>query len=255
MKLLVAFDGSTASEEMLESLRNAALPEQGEARVMTVGERGLEALVTAQAGAERLRRVLPEWQVEAHVRDGSAARVIVRMAAEWGADLIAVGALGRSALAQYLLGSAAFKVANEAATSVRVCRPGKRQQRILLAYDGLAGSQAVLEEVARRRWGPRTEVVLLVCTGFGAEPRVHNAAEVISGLQAAGLAVRWLVREDDPKRAILAEAAANGVDCIYLGDNDEGVLERVLLGTVAAAVVPRAQCAVEIVRKRRFDAA
>lgn len=66
--------------------------------------------------------MLPEWDVEAHVRDGSVAQAIVRMAAEWDAELTAVGALGRSGLAQYLLGSVLAAVVSRAQCTVEIVR-------------------------------------------------------------------------------------------------------------------------------------
>ncbi len=234
---------------MIQSLRSAALPEAGSARVATVGERGLDATATALEGLQLLRQVLPGWALEDRPLNGSPAGEIVRESSEWEADLVSIGAFGQTALPQFLVGSVAFKVANEVRTSVRVCRAVKARRDILIAYDGKESCRAAVASVCRRKWSGYEKVVLFSCVGFGVEPDLADIESQKEKLEASGLAVRILVKEDDPKQAILAEAAKLEASCIFLGDNDETLLDRILLGTVAGAVLPRAECTVEIVRR------
>jgi nucleotide-binding universal stress UspA family protein len=73
----------------------------------------------------------------------------------------------------------------------------------------------------------------------------HPAEQTLS---AAGLDVTPVIRENDPKLAIVEEAREFDADCIFIGSNDEPPLTRFLLGTVSEAMVSRAPCSVEIVR-------
>jgi nucleotide-binding universal stress UspA family protein len=57
-----------------------------------------------------------------------------------------------------------------------------------------------------------------------------------------------VVREIDPRRALVEDAEQWGADAIFVGARGIGLLERFLLGSVSAAVAARAGCSVEIVR-------
>jgi nucleotide-binding universal stress UspA family protein len=67
-------------------------------------------------------------------------------------------------------------------------------------------------------------------------------------LNEASLSVRTSIREADPKNLIVEEAARWDAHCIFAGCNDHSIVERLLLGTVSAALISRAPCSVEVVR-------
>ncbi|MBL8176025.1 MAG: universal stress protein, partial [Bryobacterales bacterium] len=52
----------------------------------------------------------------------------------------------------------------------------------------------------------------------------------------------------DPRRVLLEEAQRFQAECVFAGDNDRTAVERLLLGTVASAILARAECSVEICR-------
>ena len=57
------------------------------------------------------------------------------------------------------------------------------------------------------------------------------------------------IEEGDPKHVLIAAAEEWGADGIFLGASAaRNVLERLLLGSVATAIVARAHCSVEVVR-------
>jgi nucleotide-binding universal stress UspA family protein len=56
------------------------------------------------------------------------------------------------------------------------------------------------------------------------------------------------VQEADPKKLLIEEAVNWNAETIFLGARGRGRLERMLLGSVSAAIVQRAPCSVEIVR-------
>jgi nucleotide-binding universal stress UspA family protein len=71
---------------------------------------------------------------------------------------------------------------------------------------------------------------------------------VADELRDAGLATTPAVTDGDPKHVLVAEAQRWGAHCIFLGARGHTRAERILLGSVSAAVAARAHCSVEIVR-------
>jgi nucleotide-binding universal stress UspA family protein len=63
------------------------------------------------------------------------------------------------------------------------------------------------------------------------------------------------VREGDARSAILDEADSWGADLIVVGSHGRTGLKRLVLGSVAAAVVAHAHCSVEVVRRHGAAAA
>lgn len=143
--------------------------------------------------------------------------------------------------------------------------------KILLAIDGSAPSQDALEEVAQRSWPSPTAVLILsVIQPYtppateiviasapieqirqrqmqGAEQLTHQAADRIAG---QGLSVETAVREGDARTAIVDAADEWQADLIMLGSHGRTGLTRLIMGSVAQAVVAHAHCSVEVVRRR-----
>ena len=67
-------------------------------------------------------------------------------------------------------------------------------------------------------------------------------------LSAAGLNVSSEIVERDPKQALVEEAEAWNADAIFLGASGQGLIGRLVLGSVSSAVAGRASCSVEVVR-------
>ncbi|MCB1882893.1 MAG: universal stress protein [Geminicoccaceae bacterium] len=83
---------------------------------------------------------------------------------------------------------------------------------------------------------------------LSAEMRAVKARAEAGGLTQARHAV---VQGRDVAKAIVAYAEAHGHDHVIMGSHGSGGIERLLLGSVASAVVARAPCPVTIVRHRR----
>ena len=79
--------------------------------------------VAADVVARDLRRFEEAgFEVEVHVREGDPAQVLLEVADEKDADLIAVGARGRGALQRFALGSVSAKLSHNASTSLLIVR-------------------------------------------------------------------------------------------------------------------------------------
>ena len=146
--------------------------------------------------------------------------------------------------------------------------------KVLLAVDGSPHSQIAVEEVAERLWPEGTSVKVLTVIHAAAPlaidpafvlaaahieqvegqrllaPRVvHSAAEKIR-MKAPHLVVTTEVVEGNPKDVIVDEAREWGAELIVVGSHGYGRLKRMVLGSVAGAVVASAPCSVHVARER-----
>ncbi len=290
MKILVAYDGSECADAALDDLRRAGLPSDAQIKVLSVVENWLpppsgleiveqiardqEYLVLARRGGIRLVSMEPGWDVKSESGAGSPATVIIEKADEWGADLIVVGSHGHTALGRFFFGSVSQKVLHEAGRSVRVAR-GRVEEpdtpvRLVIGVDGSKGAEAAVEAVAARKWPAGSEARIVNATwptpqiastrGAGAiitwiaeeKARIEKMIDEAAGkLRAAGLRTDAVVKEEEPKRLLIAEAESWGADCIFVGARGMGRIERFLLGSVSSAVAARAHCSVEVVRDQK----
>lgn len=218
-----------------------------------------EHLASIERASQRLRSYFPEWKTETLSMKGSPTREIIRQAKEWNADLIVVGSHGHTESKRFALGSVTQKIANEAGCSVRVVRgqawKNGSPSRLVIGLDGSDGAAAAVEEVVRRMWIMGSEVRLVVVRDESENDFVRMReylAEAKKILERRELAVTELIENGDPKQIIAASAEEWGADCIFLGANsEEDLAENYLLGGVATAIVARAHCTVEIVRKKQ----
>jgi nucleotide-binding universal stress UspA family protein len=148
--------------------------------------------------------------------------------------------------------------------------------KVLLAIDGSPHSHAAVVEVATRPWPDGTEVLVLTVVHSSipmfldpsfiaaaahmeqtldrrrdAPALVEAAADILrTGDSVVTVATR--IVEGVPKDAIVEEAKSWGADLIVLGSHGHGRIGRVVLGSVAGAVVANAPCSVQVVRARHL---
>jgi nucleotide-binding universal stress UspA family protein len=72
---------------------------------------------------------------------------------------------------------------------------------------------------------------------------------IASQLEAAGFHVSVSTPDADPRHGIVDEAKSWKADLVVLGSHGRRGLDRLLLGSVAQAVVRHAPCSVEVVRE------
>lgn len=204
----------------------------------------------------------PNWKIRAEGYSGSPAGELINKAEEWGADLIVVGSYGHSRLCQLILGSVAQRVVTEASCSVRVSRSCESKKdhpaRIIIGVDDSSCSRVAVKTVAARVWPKGSEVRLVTSVDpwhmYGLEPAhkyagakgIQQTAE--AALRATGLQVSSVIKEDNPRHLLVAEAERWKADSMFVGATGHGRLGRFLLGSVSTAVVSRAHCSVEVVR-------
>jgi nucleotide-binding universal stress UspA family protein len=148
--------------------------------------------------------------------------------------------------------------------------------KILLAIDGSPHSEDAVDEISRRPWPtgsavrvlsvirpytpPVTEFALAGATLDDIRRQQTHDAEQLTGragelLAGPGLSVEIVVREGDARSAILDEAENWGAELIVVGSHGRTGLKRLVLGSVAQAVVAHAHCSVEVVRRQHTPAA
>ena len=241
-----------------------------------------EAERLAQRGSKRVQKLFTGWQVSAEVRNGSPGFELLNCAREWAMDLIVVGSHGHTALGRFVLGSVSQKVLTEASTSVHVGRTnpgtGKSGERILIGVDGSPAALSAVRAVAKRHWTQGSEIRIIVADDvirgnpiwllippvreFVNEVRneertqaeqfaIEAAKELREGLGDRDLTVSSVVQTGDPKQVLVKHAEEFGADCIFTGATGfSSRLERVILGSVSAAIAARAHCSVEVVRDK-----
>ena len=217
------------------------LPPEGTAEEL---RRLLEAAAGAVPGAEG---------AVAHAEHGTPARVLLRVAEEVGAALVVVGERGGSRRGHGFLGSTAQRVLRTSPAPVLVVRRPARHplERVLVATDLSALSAAAhdrgVETVEALFGGTRTTRSLLV-VGHGNLPApLPDAALARTARAELRLFLRArlprparvepVVRTGFPAEEIVAEAREWDADLLVVGTHG-----RVLLGSVAEAVLRAAPC-------------
>jgi nucleotide-binding universal stress UspA family protein len=146
--------------------------------------------------------------------------------------------------------------------------PERNAMKILLASDGSAASLAAVDALIRANKAFATPPEILLVTVHNPVPLTFATRHVETSaldryyseegcialapaatrLKAAGLSFEQQVLVGLPAETIVTFAADRACDWIWLGARGHNVLEKMLLGTVAARVVQLAHCPVMVAR-------
>ncbi|HEV3168398.1 MAG TPA: universal stress protein [Isosphaeraceae bacterium] len=223
---------------------------------------------------ERLRQTYVSdrpIETEYLISDGPTTHMILRAAEEEGCDLIAMGTHGRTGLSRVLAGSVAEAVLREARCPVLVLRspePGKSLARdvhailhpsdfsnhsqtaagIARTLAGNLGARLVLLHVA-----PMEEVVPGE-VGMPMDPEESHVSLEALRKQLEGPDLKSPIEvvhsEGDVASEILRTAETKGCDLLVLGTHGRTGLLRLLMGSLAEAVLRRSKCPVLMVKPR-----
>jgi nucleotide-binding universal stress UspA family protein len=289
MRVLIATDGSLDAKNAADWVRHLPLPADTRYRVISVvpsstlpdvpdlDDRARDmARRAAEAVVEETRGHLGLGAVEGGVAEGDAREGIVTAAADWGADLVVMGARGLGAVKEFLLGSVSLDVARHAPCPVLVCKGTPRDVRTMtIAHDGSTGAAAAVRFVDGLRLPHHAHLRVV---GVAEPVRYPTAAPGIIGkaLHAAIAQVEaertarleatlkpaivdlWsrvatvdlTVTVGSPAPEILRCAEASDTDLIVVGARGLGTMTRLLLGSVSESVLRHASCPVLVVRER-----
>ncbi len=273
MRILYATDGSEGATAAARLLTGLPLDPDCTLTILTVVDDdrhdGSEATLDAAAGT--LGHCTAS--LDRRTRRGHPAAEIVQAAEEHRTDLIVLGSHGRSAVARFLLGSVAERVARHAPCSVLLVRGKGNLRRVILGVDGSDGAAhaaewlrqfplhpdcevrlvtvlANLEEITRHPmmvFPPLTEMSVPL-DEWQREQALARLAESAGEFAAAGKRSVTEIRSGDAATGLVDVARDEGADLIVVGSHGLGALERVLLGSVPENVLRHAHCSVVIVR-------
>lgn len=300
-RVVVGFDGSTGSEEALRDLAHAGLPDRLEACVLSVSDpapffhrkagesAGSEAhrvlaqgrtgacLRLAEQACGMLTAMFPLWIARPLAPDGPASSALVTVALDQQADLLVVGAHGRSHCQQMPLGSCTRRVLMHSPSSVRIARPRRRlagsNLRLLVAVDlsDKARARAAVAAVAGRSWPANTEVHLIAIVDGGADWRHlspeatvvawkqrHSASadgqacgaleEHWNVLRRSGCMVETVLFQGNGPLTLVRYATEWEADCVFVALPPERGASGSLAEDVAFITAACAPCSVEVAR-------
>jgi len=220
-------------------------------------------------------------------RAGDAAEELVRVSTELDADTIVIGSRGRTGLRRLVLGSVARQVVRHAPASVLVVHPRavmetatpratasapivdepthvpadtkETPMKILLAYDGGEPAMRALKTAAgiATAMGGTVDVVSVVPLHPGRVPvdpwddrEVHDKElrEAHDRLAEMGITGRLLEPVGEPAHTIETITHEGAYDMVVLGSRRQGVVNRVLQGSVSEHVATHADATVVIAR-------
>ena len=209
---------------------------------------------------------------------GPVSDTIIRMAQEAGCDLIAMSTRGRNILTSGLLGSVTYKVIHESPMPVLAIAPerarlypeaGNHVNQVIVPLDGSAFAETVLPYATTLARGMRLDATLLrvlpddeptfsdsvslvdmlaVIQGKTAEGATNYLAAVARRVRASGLQVDEVLLRGKASSRITEYAQGTGHGLIALTTHGRSGVSRLLLGSVAEAVVRGSGCPVLVVR-------
>jgi len=296
MKVLFATNGSRESDAAGEWLTGLCWAEDDRVTVLSVvpdllflsgridveaegscRERAYEEIIAAGEIVRQAMRKLDMSfpRVETRVHAGPPAEEILTVAEEIGADLIVIGSRGKSAVAEWFLGSVSEELLKKAPCPVLIVRPGSESVgRILLAYDGSPESEAALGWVTRLPVPPgaRIKVVgvaealspAMAAPSPALPPEYYSTMAAVEGerrerarwlthhaakrLKASGRRAEAEIRYGDAATEIELAAKEGCADLVLLGAHARHGWISDLLGNTARAIVRHACCSVLVAR-------
>ncbi|MGE0886479.1 MAG: universal stress protein [Blastocatellales bacterium] len=147
--------------------------------------------------------------------------------------------------------------------------------RVLLAIDDSQHSWEAVESVAARPWPSGTIVRVMSSVEYmipagpefwydanGIFERTRKGmlkraeqitSRAVNTLAGCGLWANKVVRDGNPRAAIIEEAIDWNADLIVVGSHAYTGIKRLILGSVAQYVVSHAPCSVEVIQQRRIE--
>jgi nucleotide-binding universal stress UspA family protein len=203
---------------------------------------------------------------------GDPVELTCRIARERGAALIVVGSHGRTGIRRFLLGSIAERIIAHASSSVLVARGDASAPftRAIVATDfGPLAATALSEAQGLAEPDPAVTVVHAWHYPAGAwslaalgerthasealesaltDPARSRGEALVADERAAGRTIDFRLLQGQPAEVVTDLAAGEHADLIAIGTHGRKGVRRLVLGSVAAAVVRHAPCSVLVVR-------
>lgn len=196
---------------------------------------------------------------------GSPAQVILDSADTVSADLIVVGARGRTRVAETVLGSVSHRVLSHASRPTLIVKgPARQIRRVLVAVEGPDDADRIVRWLTRHRFTAPVELCVLnvvVPVGLdspydalgakawweGAETYAEEfVKETAAKLLESKYTVSTKVAIGSP--AALIEEKAQTMDLVVAASHGRRGIARFLLGSVSHTIVHHVSCPVLVIR-------
>lgn len=278
MKILLATDNSQPALEAAKFVAELPLRDLSDAVVLrvvagrdvparvgmhpgwarVVEQLAVDADKEAQQAADILKPAV--GNVETIVEKGHPGETVVEHGDSHDIDLTVVGAIGHSAIRRIMLGSVSDYIATHAVGSTLVHRASKDRPagplRLLIAYDGSAAANAMVDQIATVFDSTGVEITLIaVVEEIGAIAAEfaeaaqdawndsRNAAETSLNEAATSLRERGfevlveLIASEHVGDELCAQAKQRSADIVVVGDQGHSAVERFVLGSVSRYVL------------------
>ena len=201
--------------------------------------------------------------------------MIVKVAEQTRADLLAMGTHGRTGWDRLQLGNTAETLLRNARCPVLTVHAATvadhplnarrvKLKTILVAFDFSASSEAALRAATLLAQRANARMILVHAVGSSgssnrkvgrkAESASHEVVrlfqQAVEVAQAEHCAIDIIVEPGNPVEAILDQAKRATADLIMIGTHGRRGVERLVLGSVAESIVRRAGCPVLVVKAR-----
>jgi nucleotide-binding universal stress UspA family protein len=196
---------------------------------------------------------------------GSPAQVILDSANTISADMIVIGARGRSRVAETVLGSVSHRVLSHATRTTLVVKgPARPIKRVLVAVEGRDDADRIVRWLIRHQFAAPVDLCVLnvvVPIGLdspydalgakawweGAETYAEEfVKETAAKLLESRYTVSTKVAVGDP--AALIEEQAQSMDLVVAASHGRTGVARFLMGSVSHAIVHQVSCPVLVIR-------
>jgi nucleotide-binding universal stress UspA family protein len=196
---------------------------------------------------------------------GSPAQVILDSAQTVAADIVVVGARGRSRATEAVLGSVSHRVLSHASRPTLIAKgPARPVQRVLVAVEGREDADLIIQWLTRHRFTTPVELCVLNAVvpigldspydALGArawwEGAERYAEEFVKATAAKLLDSRYAVSTKvavgDPAAMVQEESQA--MDLVVVASHGRKGIDRFLMGSVSHAIVHHVTCPVLVIR-------
>lgn len=268
-RVIVPLDGSEVAAAILPQIRRILMHKDAEILLV----QGVYVPSNAQAEAVELPDILRAQaarylegvaaplrtagaRVRTEARIGPAADVILDLACEEKATLIAMTTHGRSGLSRFVRGSVAEKVLRASRVPVLAVRSfpvappvDLRLKRVLVALDATDASLEIVEPALEMAalFGAST-TLLHVCDGPACTVPVPELTRTYERFRQRGLEVQPVMKKGDPAVQILDTARELEADLIAMTTHGRRGVSRWALGSVTEKVLRAAEAPLLVAR-------
>ncbi len=286
MKVVIATDGSKPAEEAVRSVGSIPGAKNWEIKLVSVQMSlvtgmyddltyGMliegESVRTKQA-LDKCADILKEQGIASTSEQGlgHAGDEIVRLAQEWSADLIVIGAKGHSTLDRVLLGSTSDFVATHAPCSVLVIRSNSsvtidwsRENKVLVPFDDCDAARKSLSRLQALLPNGNAQIEMfhvierpaLLDETIRYDPiwyekikaKMEEAKPLLGSTLASKTSIE-VVEANYTSEKICNELTAKKIDLVSIGERGRSSISRAFLGSNSRYVLRHAPCSVLLVR-------